>query len=106
MAKTYSRRRAIAIFAAVAGLPLLTGAKSAESPVIWTGQALGAPATLILNLRDRAVAGRLIERVVAEVARLESIFSLYRKDSALAELNRGGFLIAPPEELVSLLQAS
>ena len=106
MAKTYSRRRAIAIFAAVAGLPLLTGAKSADSPVTWTGQALGAPATLILNHQDRAAAGRLIERVVAEVARLESIFSLYREDSALAELNRAGFLVAPPADLVSVLQAS
>jgi thiamine biosynthesis lipoprotein len=106
MAKTYSRRRAIAVFAAVAGLPLLTGAKSPESSVTWTGQALGAPATLILNHQDRAAAGQLIERVVAEVARLESIFSLYREDSALAELNRNGFVLAPPEDLVSLLQAS
>jgi thiamine biosynthesis lipoprotein len=106
MAKTCTRRRAIAIFAAAAGLPLLTGAKSAERPVSWTGQALGAPATLILNHEDEAAARRLIERVVAEVARLESVFSLYRQDSALAELNRIGVLVAPPAELVSLLQAS
>jgi thiamine biosynthesis lipoprotein len=106
MAKAYTRRRAIAIFAAAAGLPLLTGAKSVERPVTWTGQALGAPATLILNHGDKAAARRLIERVVAEVARLESVFSLYRQDSALAELNRVGVLVAPPGELVSLLQAS
>jgi thiamine biosynthesis lipoprotein len=106
MAETYTRRRAIAIFAAAAGLPLITGAKSIERSVTWTGQALGAPATLILNHGDQAAARRLIQRVVAEVARLESVFSLYRQDSALAELNRVGVLVAPPTELVSLLQAS
>lgn len=106
MVETYTRRRAITIFAAAAGLPLLTGAKSVERSVTWTGQALGAPATLILNHGDQAAARRLIERVVAEVARLESIFSIYKDDSALAELNRTGVLVAPPAELVSLLQAS
>lgn len=106
MAKTYTRRRAIAILAAAAGLPLLTGAKSVGRSVMWTGQALGAPATLILNHRDETVARRLIERIVSEVSRLESVFSLYREDSALAELNRIGGLVAPPIELVSLLQAS
>jgi FAD:protein FMN transferase len=105
MAETYSRRRAIAIFAAVAGLPLLTGAKALEKSVIWRGQALGAPATLVLNHLDKPAAGRLIDRVVAEVARLEAIFSLYREDSALTELNRVGALIAPPADLVSLLEA-
>jgi thiamine biosynthesis lipoprotein len=106
MAEVYTRRRAIAIFAAAAGLPLLTGAKSIKRTVTWTGQALGAPATLILNHPDENAARRLIERVVAEVARLESVFSLYRADSALAELNRVGVLVAPPAEMVSLLEAS
>jgi FAD:protein FMN transferase len=106
MAETYTRRRAIAIFAAAAGLPLLTGAKSMERSVTWTGQALGAPATLILNHPDENAARRLTERVVAEVARLESVFSLYRPDSVLAELNRVGVIVAPPVELVDLLQAS
>ena len=106
MAETYTRRRAIAIFAAAAGLPLVTSAKSSERSVTWNGQALGAPATLILNHRNETAARRLIERVVSEVSRLESVFSLYRQDSALAELNRIGVLVAPPVELVDLLQAS
>lgn len=106
MAEVYTRRRAIAILAAAAGLPLVTGAKSIERFFTWTGQALGAPATLILNHPDENAARRLIERVVAEVARLESVFSLYRADSALAELNRVGVLVAPPAEMVSLLEAS
>lgn len=103
MAKGFTRRRAIAIFAAAAGLPLLTAAKAASSLVTWQGQALGAPATLILNHDDRARAERLIDAVVAEVARLERVFSLYRDDSALSELNRVGTMVAPPQDLVALL---
>jgi thiamine biosynthesis lipoprotein len=106
MAKAFSRRRAIAIFAATAGLPLLTGAKFPETSITWTGHALGAPATLILNHRDRAAADLLVRRVVAEVSRLESVFSLYRADSALVELNRVGVLAAPPSDLVALLHAA
>ncbi len=103
MARGYTRRRAIAIMAASAGLPLLTGADVTASAIRWTGQALGAPATLILNYENQAHATRLIEAIVAEVARLEGVFSLYREDSALSELNRVHTLVAPPRDLVDLL---
>lgn len=103
MAKGYTRRRAIAIFAAAAGLPLLTAAKAASSVVTWKGQALGAPATLVLNHENRTRAERLIHAVVAEVTRLERVFSLSRDESALSELNRVGALVAPPHDLVALL---
>ena len=43
------------------------------------------------------------ERALAEVRRLERIFSLYREDSALVALNARGALEAPPPELVELL---
>ncbi|AFL52446.1 thiamine biosynthesis lipoprotein [Sinorhizobium fredii] len=109
MGSAISRRRAICIMAAAAGLPLLGHggrAEAATTAITWNGRALGAPATLILNLDDKAKAARLIERVVAEVSRLERIFSLYRPDSALSELNRTGAIAAPPADLVSLLGAS
>lgn len=106
MARTVSRRRAIAIFAAAAGLPLLRAARAAIPATVWTGQALGAPATLILNHEDPVEAARLIELVVAEVSRLEKVFSLNSDDSALAELNRTGALAAPSPDLVSLLESS
>ncbi|MFD1330166.1 FAD:protein FMN transferase [Mycoplana ramosa] len=108
MAESMSRRRALSIIAAVGGLPLLPvpgQAKAAVEPVVWRGQALGAPATLIINHFDRSAAERLIGRVVGEVDRLESIFSLYRQASALNELNRVGGLAAPPPELVEVLGA-
>ncbi|MBW8318030.1 MAG: FAD:protein FMN transferase [Arenimonas sp.] len=111
MAEPITRRRAMTIMAAAAGLPLISfagpfagAANAAVEPVVWKGQALGAPATLILNHPDPAKARTLVARVVSEVDRLESVFSLYRQNSALAELNRLGALAAPPGELVVLLE--
>ena len=45
----------------------------------------------------------MIEACLAEVSRLERIFSLYREDSAVCRLNRDGRLDDPPIELVELL---
>ncbi len=106
MAEAITRRRALRIMAAGAGLPLVLNATQAFShpePVIWRGQALGAPTTLILNHPDSDQARGLVRQVVAEVDRLEDIFSLYRPSSALCELNRAGALAFPPQELVDLL---
>lgn len=109
MAAPLNRRRFIGISAASAGLALLPFGRSgmAEAhPVTWNGQALGARATLVIHHHDRLAAEKLVERAMAEVARLERIFSLYREDTALAELNRVGALAAPPAELVELLEIS
>lgn len=106
MSHSFSRRRFIGITAAAAGLgllPLGREAKAEAELVEWRGQAMGAVASLRIHHHDRAAAERLIERSVAEVRRLEQIFSLYRDDSALCTLNRTGMLIAPPAEFVELL---
>ena len=103
MIRAFSRRRALAVFAATVGLPLLARGSPIADVVTWRGHALGAPATLVLNHPDRTEADRMVVAVVAEVKRLEGIFSLYRGDSALSELNRTGALVAPPRELVDLL---
>ncbi|MCM5690432.1 hypothetical protein M8037_16855 [Sinorhizobium meliloti] len=68
MASPITRRRAICIMAAAAGLPLLDlrgRAEAAVAAVTWRGRALGAPATLILNLESQADAAGLVDRVVA-----------------------------------------
>lgn len=103
------RRRFIQIAAAAAGLPLLGLARDglADVPLHrWEGSALGARASLALAHPDREEATRLIEGCVAEIERLEAIFSLYRPDSALSRLNRDGELEAPPLELALLLEES
>ncbi|QFU14807.1 FAD:protein FMN transferase [Microvirga thermotolerans] len=102
-----SRRRFIGIAASAAGLSLLPLGRRARAEghlVTWRGSAMGAAAFLQIHHRDRAAAERLIERSLAEVRRLDAIFSLYRDDSALSVLNRQGMLAAPPVELVAVLE--
>lgn len=102
-----SRRRFIRISGAAAGLGLLpnwaNSSAAAAELVSWHGVALGAAASMQLHHPDPVAARNLIARVVSEVDRLESIFSLYRSDSALSELNRRGVIVAPPRELVEVL---
>ncbi|HML92927.1 FAD:protein FMN transferase [Methyloceanibacter sp.] len=77
---------------------------AAKSPVHrWNGVAMGAEATIQLIHPDANEANRVIALAIAEIARLEDIFSLYRPDSSVSRLNRHGRLIAPPLELVDLL---
>ncbi len=94
-----TRRRAVTLLAAAAGLPL--GASSRPPPPVfeWQGQALGARARLLLAHPDPAAARRAAADAVAEVARLERIFSLFRDDSELARLNRDGRLAQPSHDL-------
>lgn len=95
---TLTRRRFIAISAALAALPM--GARAATPSLIWTGQALGARTSIRLDHPD---AGAIATRVRAEIERLDMIFSLHRTDSALVRLNRDGALDAPPFELLDCL---
>jgi thiamine biosynthesis lipoprotein len=93
-----TRRRLIAISAALAVLPGVAHATGTARQ--WTGQALGARASIRLDHPD---ADAIAARVMAEIDRLEDILSLYRSDSALCRLNREGHLIAPPFELLECL---
>ena len=100
-----TRRRFVAIAAAAAGLPFAAIRAGAETVHLhrWSGIALGATAEIVLYDSDAARARRLIARCVAEIDRLEDVFSLYRPESAISRLNRDGRLTAPPLELVALL---
>lgn len=108
MIKPPSRRRFIAISAAIAGMTALpTGITLAATPVHrWRGVAMGADAEMLLYHNDSNAAARLIEACLSEVHRLERIFSLYRDDSAISRLNTDGVLHNPPPELVDLLSRS
>jgi FAD:protein FMN transferase len=92
-----TRRRFLAISAAAFALP---NAARAQPVYTWTGVALGAGATIRLAHPDAAA---ITARAAAEIARLEGIFSLYRADSALSQLNRDGSLAEPPFELLECL---
>jgi FAD:protein FMN transferase len=109
MTRTISRRRFVRISAAAAGLSLLPSGRSVHAgvaPVIWRGTMLGAVATMEIHDEDRSRAERLISAACAEARRLERLFSLYRNDSALVELNRTGILVDPAVEMVDLLSVS
>lgn len=107
-----TRRRFFAISAAAAGLPLFPVvpkalAKSTASTLrSWHGVALGADAMLQFNHPDPAIADHLIECSLAEVHRLERIFSLYREDSAIRRLNESGTLDEAPQDLIRILSES
>ncbi len=95
-----TRRRLITISAALALLPATARATSKGTTRQWTGQALGARASIRLDHPDgEAIAAR----VMAEIDRLEDMLSLYRPQSALSRLNRDGYLAAPPFELLDCL---
>lgn len=99
-----TRRRAITVLAAAAGLPLLMRAGQAEARLFrWDGKALGADASIQLYHNDEGLARAAVEAGVAELARMEGIFSLYRADSALSALNRDGVLENAPAEFLEML---
>lgn len=106
------RRRFLSIAASCAAMgalpiPLALAASSPPTPpTVWKGVAMGAMASMTLVHPDRPYATAIIEQCLAEVERLESVFSLYRTDSALSRLNAEGVLDNPPTELVELLSFS
>jgi FAD:protein FMN transferase len=106
------RRRFLTIAAASAAFSCIaTRAGLAEAAVDvplrrWHGTALGAKAEILLYHPNQIEADRLIRESLAEVVRLERVFSLYKGDSAISILNRDGELRDPPFDLVQLLAQS
>lgn len=99
-----TRRRLITVAAAAAGLPLLMTAGRAQARLVtWEGTTLGAPSTIQLYHQDETKARAAIDAALAELARLEAIFSVYRADSAISALNRDGRLDHAPVEFQELL---
>jgi len=104
MHSVMTRRRFITFVAAAAGLPLLLKAGGAQArPARWDGTALGAPASIQLYHTDEAQAQAAISAGLAELKRLEAIFSVYRADSAISALNREGVLENAPSDFIAML---
>ena len=106
--RSLTRRRMIAIVATAAGSAFLVGGRAARAgdAVRWRGSALGAQVSIEIYHPDRAEAGRLVERCIQDVRRLEQQFSLYEASSAICDLNRTGILVSPDPDMVALLKAS
>ncbi|HEY6255720.1 MAG TPA: FAD:protein FMN transferase [Xanthobacteraceae bacterium] len=109
-ARGLTRRRAIRIAAAAAGLPLMIAAVRATAPAPqmfhWEGQVLDGLSELTLYHTDAALARRTIVKVRAEIARFERIFSLYEGESEISRLNAAGELRRPAPELRALIEES
>jgi thiamine biosynthesis lipoprotein len=103
-----TRRRALGIVAAMAGLPLtIAGVRATTSKPKaygWSGEVLGAPSELTLWHSDGELARRTILKARIEIARLERIFSLYKPDSEISRLNEAGKLVKPSSELRTLIE--
>ncbi len=104
LARPIGRRRFIRIGATLAATAAFGIPASAASPVRrWSGNALGAHASIELVGTDADLAEATFAVVEKEIARLEGLFSLYRSDSALSRLNAAGRLDAPEADFLRLL---
>ena len=103
-------RRRLLLVAAAAALPLAAWRlqqSAAPAPLSWHGTAMGAPASLVLHhAGDEAGAQAALTAMLAEMERLEALFSLYRADSWLSRLNSEGKVTHAPSEFIALLQAA
>lgn len=93
---TLTRRRFLTIAAAAAA-----AAPARAAPLHqWRGTALGADASITLA---HPQAESIVQRALAEITRLERVFSLHDQRSALVRLNTQGGLDNPPFELLECL---
>lgn len=97
-----TRRRTITIMAAT-GAAALVAAPVARSRHEWRGTALGAEGRLIFEGIDRRTADRLTALVIAEIDRLEQVFSLYRPNSQISRLNQQARFDFPSHDLQTVL---
>ncbi len=101
-------RRRLLIMAAVLPLAAWRVQQSAQAaPLHWQGLAMGAPASLVLHHGGHtAGAQTALTATLAELSRLEAMFSLFRADSVLSQLNRAGRVHHAPPEFVALVRAA
>lgn len=101
--KRITRRRCLTVLASTTALPLLETGATAAPRFEWRGVALGADARMVFADSKRRAAEAALAAALAEVERLERVFSLYRKHSELSRLNASGTLAAPSQDMVILL---
>lgn len=94
-----TRRRFIAIAAAMLALPGRAGAQTHR----WQGQMMGADASMTLTGPGAAQA---LTRAEALLRKLEAIFSLYDPRSELSQLNAMGRCEQPSAEILAVLALS
>lgn len=105
MTNVITRRRTLAILASTVGA-LAAARASLATSYEWHGVAIGADASMVFDGASRERAEEAVAASMAEVARLESIFSLFLPDSEISRLNRDGRISAPSLDLRAVLELS
>jgi thiamine biosynthesis lipoprotein len=106
MTRPLNRRQSLKILGAALALPggilSMRGLGHPAELARWSGETLGGLSNITLWHPDKRIAERAIAQMLAEVDRLEDIFSLYRPDSEISRLNREGRLgkVSPDLQLV------
>lgn len=106
-----SRRRFLRIIAGTTamvagrGLPSAGAWESAQSRLVsWRGIALGAEVAIDLCGENQTACRAALAHCRSEILRLENIFSLYDRRSAVGRLNQFGRIQNPPRELCELIE--
>lgn len=95
-----NRRRFLTISAAACGMAGTGGLAHSGPVATWRGTALGAAASIHLRHPN---ADAIINAARTEIERLEDIFSLFRENSVISQLNARGHLEQPPFEMLELV---
>ncbi len=106
MTAPLTRRRFIAISAAATASCAGAGPSLGRGAATWRGVALGASASIRIEGLSSDEAADMLDACVQEISRLEAIFSLYRRDSALSRLNRDGALLKPAPDLLAVISTA
>ena len=105
MRQSLNRRRTLTIMAAACATAAVP-ARSAASRHVWKGPVLGGDGKLIFDGLDRGMSQTMVALAVAEIDRLEQIFSLYLPNSEISRLNRERRLTQPTHDFQTVLAAS
>ncbi|MBL9131335.1 MAG: FAD:protein FMN transferase [Verrucomicrobiaceae bacterium] len=99
---SHSRRR---FFALATGALISSCARQRGiQPFARSSKALGATVTMTVLHADESAANVALDAAFAELERIESVMSLYRRESQISRLNRDGALDAPDASLIEVLR--
>lgn len=108
--KPITRRRCLTILGVTLMAPSSILTKPAQSKPIqhitWHGILMGAKASITLATKNETHAKATLTKLLEEVKKLESYFSLYQENSLINQLNRKGTLENPPKEFKELIEQS
>ena len=100
-----NRRKFLNITAMTLALPFCSNSLFAniQEKITWKGIALGADSNMTLFHKDKSYAKESLNICINEIKRLENIFSLFDNNSSISQLNKKGYILNPPKELVEVL---